>query len=178
MQYDLIFNSNIPLAKVYTTATASILDIEYQILLSFSHGNTHITSSKPNAAASINPNYFMLDFDLDVQVAAAEFIRNVLMTTEPIASQVTAETSPGTSVLASNADDAMFGKYIKSAFSNNFHPVGTTAMIPRDLGGNVNESLKVCGASNVRVVDASVLPFQVCGYMTSTRYAVAERAAD
>ena len=61
---------------------------------------------------------------------------------------------------------------------SNFHPVGTAAMMPKDKGGVVNDRLTVYGTSNVRVVDASVLPFQVCGHLVSTLYAVAERASD
>lgn len=51
-------------------------------------------------------------------------------------------------------------------------------MMPQDKGGVVNDRLTVYGTSNVRVVDASVLPFQVCGHLVSTLYAVAERASD
>lgn len=51
-------------------------------------------------------------------------------------------------------------------------------MMPREKGGVVNPELKVYGTKNVRVVDASVLPFQLCGHLTSTLYAVAERASD
>jgi choline dehydrogenase len=51
-------------------------------------------------------------------------------------------------------------------------------MLSRELGGVVDHELKVYGTTNVRVVDASVLPFQVCGHLTSTLYAVAERASD
>jgi choline dehydrogenase-like flavoprotein len=51
-------------------------------------------------------------------------------------------------------------------------------MMPRELGGVVDSSLKVYGTSNVRVVDASVMPFQVSGHLTSTIYAIAEKASD
>lgn len=61
---------------------------------------------------------------------------------------------------------------------SNFHPVGTAAMMPRSIGGVVDERLRVYGTANVRVVDASVLPFQICGHLTSTLYAVAERASE
>lgn len=61
---------------------------------------------------------------------------------------------------------------------SNFHPVGTAAMMPRQIGGVVNSRLAVYGTTNVRVVDASVLPFQLSGHLSSTLYAVAERAAD
>jgi choline dehydrogenase-like flavoprotein len=42
----------------------------------------------------------------------------------------------------------------------------------------VSPELKVYGTKNVRVIDASVLPFQLCGHLTSTLYAVAEMASD
>jgi choline dehydrogenase-like flavoprotein len=51
-------------------------------------------------------------------------------------------------------------------------------MLPQKLGGVVDSNLTVYGTNNVRVVDASVVPFQVCGHLTSTLYAIAEKAAD
>lgn len=178
IQYNLIFNSSVPLAEFFNTASGSIFNIEYWILLPFSRGNIHISSNNATAAALINPNYFMLDFDLDVQLTTSKFIRNTLMASTPISLQLTGETSPGTSVLPVNATDAEWKEYIKSAFRSNFHPVGTTAMMPKEKGGVVDTSMKVYGTSNVRVVDAGVLPFQVCGHLVSTLYAVAEKAAD
>ena len=51
-------------------------------------------------------------------------------------------------------------------------------MMSQDLGGVVDPDMKVYGTCNVRVVDASVMPFQVSGHLTSTLYALSERAAD
>lgn len=51
-------------------------------------------------------------------------------------------------------------------------------MMSRELGGVVDSTLKVYGTENVRVVDAGVLPLQVSGHLTSTLYAIAEKAAD
>lgn len=51
-------------------------------------------------------------------------------------------------------------------------------MMSQELGGVVDDGHLVYGTGNVRVVDASVIPFQVSGHLTSTLYALAERASD
>lgn len=61
---------------------------------------------------------------------------------------------------------------------SNQHLVGTASMLPKELGGVVDANLLVYGTENVRVVDASVLPGQISGHLTSLIYAVSERAAD
>ncbi|KAL9947560.1 hypothetical protein ACHAO5_002721, partial [Verticillium nonalfalfae] len=52
------------------------------------------------------------------------------------------------------------------------------SMMSRELGGVVDPELKVYGTANVRVVDASVMPIQTSGHLTSTIYALAERLSD
>lgn len=51
-------------------------------------------------------------------------------------------------------------------------------MMSRELGGVVDPELKVYGTANVRIVDASVMPIQTSGHLTSTIYALAERLSD
>jgi len=46
------------------------------------------------------------------------------------------------------------------------------------LLGVVNAQLKVYDTTNVRVVDASVMPMQISAHLSSTLYGVAEKAAD
>ncbi|KAK2624714.1 hypothetical protein QTJ16_005907 [Diplocarpon rosae] len=202
IQYNLLFQSSVPILeyvepdpessqnmateeahtnsaiRIFQTVAPSSVDIQFWSLLPFSRGNIHITSADPHEALTINPNFFMLDVDVDVHVACAKFIRNVLAQAEPLASLVTGESSPGFEVLAADADDAAFAVWLKDTYRTNYHPVGTTAMMSQDLGGVVSDRLVVYGTANVRVVDAGVLPFQVCGHLTSTLYAVAEKAAD
>ncbi|KAK1484403.1 GMC oxidoreductase [Colletotrichum abscissum] len=58
------------------------------------------------------------------------------------------------------------------------HPVGTAAMMPRDLGGVVDSGLSVYGVEGLWVVDASVMPMLPAAHTQATVYAVAEYAAD
>ncbi|KAJ5159868.1 uncharacterized protein N7482_006872 [Penicillium canariense] len=177
IQWHLIFKSHIPVAEILLEPSGNTYDTEYWGSVPFSRGNVHIQSADPTAAASIDPKYFMLDFDLHAQIEAARFIRK-LFKTEPFAGMAGDETSPGLSAVAANAGDEGWASFIKNNYRSNFHPISTVAMMPKEVGGVVDTSLKVYGTSNVRVVDASVMPFQVCGHLQSTVYAVAERAAD
>lgn len=69
-------------------------------------------------------------------------------------------------------------EYLRRTTISGWHPIGTCAMKSRDAGGVVNERLTVYGTKNLRVVDASIMPFICRGNTQSTVYAVAERAAD
>ena len=51
-------------------------------------------------------------------------------------------------------------------------------MMPKESGGVVDNRLKVYGAVNIRVVDASIFSSQVSGQLSSTVYAVAEKAVE
>ncbi|KAG9191436.1 hypothetical protein G6011_09524 [Alternaria panax] len=65
MQCDLIFKNKIPISDfIVSPAGTSPITIEYWGLLPFSCGSIHINSSNASAPANINPNYFMLDYDM------------------------------------------------------------------------------------------------------------------
>lgn len=181
IQYNLL-KSGVPDAETIAGTTVQFgegpsgyLGTAFWLLMPFSRGNVHISSADPLAYPAINPNYFLLDFDLEVQIAIAKWTRK-FWSTAPIGSIVT-EVSPGAAI-PQNATDEEWGSYVKSVFTANSHPLGTAAMMSKDLGGVVDGRLKVYGTSNVRVVDASVMPFQVSGHLTSTLYAISEKAAD
>ncbi|KAH4019279.1 hypothetical protein HBI81_192500 [Parastagonospora nodorum] len=76
----------------------------------------------------------------------------------------------------SSLDDAKKILPINSA--TNYHPCGTCSMMREDLGGVVDERLRVYGIKNVRVCDASVLPIIPRGNILTAVYAFAEKAAE
>lgn len=84
------------------------------------------------------------------------------------------ETRPGDSVTS----ESDLAGYVASTLSpSEFHPVGTCAMMPRELGGVVDEKLKVYGVSGLRVVDGSMMPTLPGANTCQTVYAVAEKVS-
>ncbi|CZR58689.1 related to choline dehydrogenase [Phialocephala subalpina] len=71
------------------------------------------------------------------------------------------------------------GALKKGALSPTFaHPSGGCAMMPEELGGVVDDELRVYGARGLRIVDASIIPLIPATHLQATMYAVAEKAAD
>lgn len=87
---------------------------------------------------------------------------------------VDAERSPG----AQLSSDPDLERWVRENYVTVAHPVGTCAMLPQHLGGVVDASLTVYGTQNLRVVDASVLSFQVSAHLMGVLYGVAETAAE
>jgi choline dehydrogenase-like flavoprotein len=63
--------------------------------------------------------------------------------------------------------------FVKNHISTQYHLIGTCTM-----GEVVDDRLKVKGAKNLRVIDASVFPGHVSGNIMASTYAVAEKGAD
>ncbi|KAK2058509.1 FAD/NAD(P)-binding domain-containing protein [Colletotrichum caudatum] len=59
-----------------------------------------------------------------------------------------------------------------------YHPVGTASMLPLELGGVVDQTLRVYGVKNLRVIDASVMPMVPSANTCQPTYALAEKAAE
>lgn len=187
-QHDLIFKTSTPIAEIIANSNAEIAEafgFPYPSpfsgtswnLLPFARGSIHIASADPTEQGLINPNYFQFSFDIKVQTAMVKYVRKLFLT-EPLRSLAGTEISPGYDVVPANATDEQWEDWLKHNFSPNNHPVASTRMAPFELGGVVSERLLVHGTSNVRVIDAGVMPTQVSGHLTSTIYAMAEKAAD
>ncbi|KAI1107184.1 putative GMC oxidoreductase [Jackrogersella minutella] len=177
IQHDLIFKENITIAETLTSGSGNILISAFWTLLPFSRGSVHIKSAEDTDDPAIDPEYFLIDFDTIVQTGIGRLSQE-LWYTNPMNDYVVSCLVPGDEALPRNATDAQWTTFFASILSPNHHPIGSASMMSRELGGVVDPALKVYGTSNVRVVDASVLPMQISGHLTATLYAVAERAAE
>ncbi|KAI1122909.1 GMC oxidoreductase [Nemania abortiva] len=176
IQHDLIFEQNVTLGETLTAFSGGFFYSAMWLLLPFSWGSVHLTSVDAIDAPAIDPKYFLVDFDLDVQIGLGRVAQKFFYT-EPMADLVGGSVPP-TDVLPLNATDQQWTSYISDTVGPNHHALGTASMMSRELGGVVDSKLRVYGTENVRVVDASILPLQFSGHLTATLYAVAERISE
>ncbi|ESK93768.1 glucose oxidase [Moniliophthora roreri MCA 2997] len=176
VQANLIINNNAPVAELfYNTGWPDVVSLNIWQLLPFSRGTVKITSTNPFQKPQIRVNYFSVDWDMDVQIAASRLSRRIFTTLCLMVKQVPGGQVPDGS---DRGSDANWRNWINNNFSPVAHPIGTAAMMKRSLGGVVNAQLKVYDTANVRVVDASAMPLQVSAHLQATLYGFAEKAAD
>ncbi|SNX86025.1 related to Glucose oxidase [Melanopsichium pennsylvanicum] len=185
---NLIFDQKVPVVELFfdTGFPANSYGLDIWTLLPFSRGSIRATSQNPFDNAQIDPNYFGLPIDMDMQVASLRASRRVLKNDNLKQLTYNGETTPGFNLIP---DGTYSGRYSRweswilgnsggSGYSAVSHQLGTAVMGRQEMGGVVDENFRVYGTQNVRVVDASVLPVQVSAHLSSTLYGVAEMAAD
>ncbi|KAH8773644.1 hypothetical protein F5883DRAFT_548231 [Diaporthe sp. PMI_573] len=139
----------------------------------FSRGNVKAVSSSTfdlpvqSAGQLANPT------DLQLLIEAVKFTR-VVRNTAAVQELQPVEVLPGASVTS----DADIEAFIRQNAATLFHPAGSCKLGPREEGGVVGTDLKVYGAANLRVVDASVIPLLPATHIMTTVFGVAEKAAD
>jgi choline dehydrogenase-like flavoprotein len=143
----------------------------------FSRGSCHI-SSNPSLQPEIKFNY--LSHPLDTEILARHLRHIERLFQKPTFAAIA---KPGGKRLPRSfphpilsLEDAKKVLPINSA--TNYHPCGTCSMMRVDLGGVVDEALRVYGTKNVRVCDASVLPIISRGNILTAVYAFAEKAVE
>ncbi|KAJ7489588.1 aryl-alcohol oxidase-like protein [Mycena latifolia] len=79
---------------------------------------------------------------------------------------------------ALTSDDAL-NAYMRETVIGAAHPTSSAAMSPENATwGVVNPDLLLKGATGIRIIDASVMPFVPSGHTQAPTYAIAERGSD
>ncbi|KAF8322527.1 alcohol oxidase [Clavulina sp. PMI_390] len=183
IQARVIINESAPMAELlYNTDPTNLVDKIQTItwaLLPFTRGNVSIISSDPFVRPQINTNTFSVGIDVLTHVAANRLVRKAFQT-KPLSTLSTGETQPGFTVVPTDSDGGSYDdwfSWIDASWNYASHSVATCAMMSKSLGGVVDGHLRVYGTSNLRVVDASIIPLQISAHLSSTVYGVAEKAA-
>ncbi|KAK7697005.1 hypothetical protein SLS64_013996 [Diaporthe eres] len=171
---NLITSHNFPVAEFIGESYPTVLSAIFWPLVPLSRGHVHINSSNAFNNPIITPRFLSDAFDRDVAVTISRRSRT-LFASEPF-SEVVADPFYDPPI-GPNGTDSEWLAWYKSTGAGASHWVGSTAMLPRDLGGVVDFKLQVYGTKNLRVVDAGILPFEITSHPMPLLYAVAQKAA-
>ncbi|KAI0879846.1 putative GMC oxidoreductase [Annulohypoxylon maeteangense] len=141
-----------------------------------SRGSVHISSKDTSAAPIVNPNYLSNPLDLDLYAEHMLYIETIARShplTDLIKHPITHQDPSSTLT-----DLGTARKWIQKSAASMWHLGGSCAMLPKNMNGVVDSTLKVYGTRNLRIVDSSAIPLISTANLQSTVYAFAERAAD
>jgi len=135
-----------------------------------SRGTVHIVSSDPTHHPRIDPGYLRNVADAKILAEGIKWMDKVVH--RPVLSKNLADrVLPPQNASIQTEEERV--EYVRNHISTQYHLIGTCTM-----GEVVDDTLKVKGVNNLRVIDASVFPGHVSGNIMATTYAVAEKGAD
>jgi choline dehydrogenase len=139
-----------------------------------SRGTVNINTSNPfDSEPIVDYRALTNPVDLDIMVEILRFTKRYYFETR-LRDLAPRQLQPPANVTEPEDLKAFLRDSVSPSY---FHPVGTCAMMPRELGGVVDERLKVYGVERLRVVDASIMPVLVGANTCQTTYAVAEKVS-
>ena len=170
-------NSVVQMLGTRTSAAYEIINnnagsLTLAVMHPLSRGVCYINSPDPFEPPLIDPRWLTNPVDRQILIEALRFNRRILATPEMLPLQ------PAQFVPPIDADEEALNQVINNGIRTEFHPSGTLAMLPLNIGGVVDPHLRVYGTQNLRVVDAGVFPLVPAAHLQAVVYAVAEKVCD
>lgn len=139
-----------------------------------SRGTVNINTTDPFAEPIVDYRALTNPVDLDIMVEFLRFTKRYFFETR------LKGFSPRQVQPPDYIDDPqdLAGFLEQNLTPSEFHPSGTCAMMPKELGGVVDETLKVYGVRHLRVVDASIMPTLPGANTCQSVYAIAEKVSE
>ncbi len=138
-----------------------------------SRGHVSIVDKDSRTYAKIKQNYLSTDNDRMIAAKGLKLTRKIIMESETFKKYSPEEYRPGINI----NDDEELVKEASNYAQTIFHPVGTCKM-GQDEMSVVDEKLRVRGVSNLRVIDASIMPNITSGNTNAPTIMIAEKGAD
>ncbi|PKI84081.1 hypothetical protein MVES_001910 [Malassezia vespertilionis] len=164
-----VLGTDIGIMEILFAMVFEKVQVEAALQSPLSRGSIKIQSADIFDAPLIDPNYFEQSSDLTVLREGFKLARAV-GNQAPLKDYLDQEEKPGSSVTS----DDQWEQWLRGIIGTEFHPSGTSSMLPEELGGVVDPNLLVYGTQNLRVIDASVPPIPLSCHLMSVTYGVAE----
>ena len=153
----------------FNAFTASVLQMRPE-----SAGHLELVSDRMSDYPKIHPNYLATKTDQDTIVEGIRIARRIART-EPVASVITEEYSPGSDIRDEDYDAML--NWARDNSTTIYHPTGTCKM-GQDNMAVVDERLKVRGVEGLRVADCSIMPQIVSGNTNAPAIMIGEKCSD
>ncbi|KAI0007193.1 alcohol oxidase [Xylariaceae sp. FL0662B] len=141
-----------------------------------SQGSVHITSASPeylssNGGLDIDPRYLSHPLDLEVLARHVQFAEQAIGRAAPLSCRLKPRTE-----LFGDLEQAK--QYVQHTAQGSHHYTGTCSMMSQDMGGVIDDKLRVYGCANLRVCDASIIPITPRANTQAVVYGLAEMGAE
>lgn len=137
----------------------------------FSRGSININPNDPWGTPVVDYRSLSNPMERKVMVEMVKFYRRYHFNTS-LKNLGPVESAPGSSV---TSDDDIAAWVSSAAEPSDYHPAGTAAMMPLEIGGVVDQTLRVYGVKSLRIIDASIMPNLPGGNTCQPTYALAEK---
>jgi choline dehydrogenase-like flavoprotein len=135
-------------------------------------GSVKLAKDNSELKLLIDNNFLSDPRDKLVMIEAVKKAREIFASAE-FDSVRGSEMAPGVDVQS----DEQILEYLRATTSTVFHPVGTCKMGIDDLAVVSPKDLKVKGMSNLRVIDASIMPSIIRGNTAAATMMIGEKGA-
>ncbi len=138
-----------------------------------SRGTIELKSADTRVPPKIKMNYLSTQEDRAIAGKSLKIVRKIVMESKAYKNYEPEELRPGINITDIEKLAVEAGKYANTIF----HPVSTCRM-GKDENAVVSDQLKVYGFKNLRVIDASVMPYITSGNTNAPTIMIAEKGAD
>jgi len=138
-----------------------------------SRGSIELKSPDTRVSPKIKMNYLSTKEDREIAGKSLKIVRKIVMNSKAYKEHEPEELRPGINITDNEKLAIEAGKFANTIF----HPVSTCRM-GKDEKAVVNDRLVAHGLSNLRIVDASVMPHITSGNTNAPTIMIAEKAAD
>ncbi|XP_063241678.1 glucose dehydrogenase [FAD, quinone]-like [Bacillus rossius redtenbacheri] len=145
-----------------------------------SKGYVRINSTDPLEPPLIQPNYFVEDQDMQRMLQGVHYALDIIKkpALQELGFELDKEPIKGCESHVWGTDE-YFRCGIMTTTRSNYHPVTTCKMGPiSDPTTVVDSHLKVHNISNLRVIDASIMPTIISGHTMAPSIAIGEKGSD
>ena len=137
-------------------------------------GTVKLNTTDRYAEPLVDYNSMVNPVDMEIFVAMIKYMRKWNNSTA-MREVGSVEVFPDSKVVTDEQIEDWIAENMQSSLG---HSSGTSAMIPRELGGVVGPDLLVYGVKGLSVADVSIIPMIPSTHLCATVYAIAEKVSD